>query len=196
MFTFEPAADNFALLCRHLAPFEARAVVRRAAVFRSDRDVASLPFGPTLDRANTGGFAVWNGPDCGPVPGVAFDAVLDEVTRAGRQRVRLVKLDCEGSEWPILLTSRRLGLIDALCGEYHVDDFRGPLRVEGFGRYRPELLRDVLTAQGFAVELEPTRLPVGLFFARRPGVPGWAPRRRMGGMLAALGRLLATPATP
>jgi len=30
-----------------------------------------------------------------------------------------VKLDCEGAEWPVLLTSRRLGLIREICGEFH-----------------------------------------------------------------------------
>jgi hypothetical protein len=35
------------------------------------------------------------------------------------RRVAVVKLDCEGSEWPILLHSKELNRIGWLCGEYH-----------------------------------------------------------------------------
>jgi len=34
-------------------------------------------------------------------------------------RIRLVKLDVEGSEYPILYTTTKLELIDELVGEYH-----------------------------------------------------------------------------
>jgi len=32
---------------------------------------------------------------------------------------QLIKLDCEGAEWPGLMTSRRLGELPELLGEYH-----------------------------------------------------------------------------
>jgi hypothetical protein len=38
---------------------------------------------------------------------VPFDLIVELAVGAGS--VRLLKLDCEGSEWPILFTSRRLG---------------------------------------------------------------------------------------
>ena len=69
-----------------------------------------------------GGSVVWGVGE--PVAKVAFDDVVDLVTNRGEHRVRLVKLDCEGAEWPILLTSRRLHLIDEIVGEFH--EFGGP----------------------------------------------------------------------
>jgi hypothetical protein len=33
--------------------------------------------------------------------------------------VRLLKMDCEGSEWPLLYTSSELDRVQAVCGEYH-----------------------------------------------------------------------------
>ena len=50
---------------------------------------------------------------------IAFDDLVDDVTKNGQKRVRLLKVDCEGAEWPILLTSQRLLLIDEICGEFH-----------------------------------------------------------------------------
>ena len=48
-----------------------------------------------------------------------FDAVVDDVSMKGARRVNLLKIDCEGAEFPILLTSNRLAAIDRIVGEYH-----------------------------------------------------------------------------
>ena len=39
-------------------------------------------------------------------------------TRSGKP-VGLLKLDCEGSEWPILATSRLLHKVERIAGEFH-----------------------------------------------------------------------------
>ena len=99
-----------------------------AAVWRSDPNDDELRFDgyqvfpqSFLDLAgvvNTGGGSVmWGVGE--PVQKVAFDDVVDLATNRGERRVRLLKLDCEGAEWPILLTSRRLHLIDEIVGEFH-----------------------------------------------------------------------------
>ncbi|HWF54810.1 MAG TPA: hypothetical protein VG223_09290, partial [Solirubrobacteraceae bacterium] len=73
---------------------------------------------------NTGGGSVlWGLGE--PVAKIAFDDVVDLATNRGERRVRLLKLDCEGAEWPIVLTSRRLHLIDEIVGEFH--ELGGPL---------------------------------------------------------------------
>ena len=87
-------------------------------------------------------------------PVISFDEVLSKF-----ERVRLLKLDCEGSEYPILLTSKLLHKIDRISGEYHVIDeermrFVVPeAQVEGHGSYNGETIRALLTAQGFEVTL-------------------------------------------
>jgi FkbM family methyltransferase len=180
VWAFEAEPGNYAVLRDNLSPYGTRAVVRHAAVARSDQNLSHLWYRYPPDRTHTGGGGVCCWPTEQTVPAVPFDAVLDEVTRGGRVRVRLLKLDCEGSEWPILLTSRRLGLVDAVCGEYHLAAYRGPLRVDGYDRYSPDVLQGFLTSQGFDTEVGPAQLSVGLFFARRPGVAAFAPVWRPG----------------
>jgi len=133
---------------------------------------------------NTGsGSVMW--PTGEPVAKIAFDEIIDLVTNRGEQRVRLVKLDCEGAEWPILLTSARLELIDEICGEFHelgsqyceISEGRSTeepvFSYEGSVRFTIELLVTHLTQAGFTVSYKRHRRPtgelegLGLFFAKR-----------------------------
>jgi hypothetical protein len=85
----------------------------------------------------------------------------------------LLKIDCEGAEFPILLTSSRLDCIDRIVGEYH--ELRAELprhvRVPGCEQFTVEILVEHLESFGFAVALEPqatgTFGALGLFFADR-----------------------------
>jgi hypothetical protein len=99
--------------------------------------------------------------------------------------VRLLKLDCEGAEWPILLTSRRLHLIDEICGEFHeiggdfleINEDRPAQRpVFSFAnveKFTIDLLVEHLTDAGFTVTWHRHTRPggaiegLGLFFATR-----------------------------
>lgn len=164
----EPNRDNFHLLEDNLRPWAARVQVRRQAVWRSDESVASLSLHNPLDERNTGACRLTEDSTAPPVPTVAFDALIDEL--GARRRLRLVKLDCEGAEWPILLTSRRLDRIDALCGEYHLGALPPLFVIAGHRPYTPALLVQYLEAHGFTVEVQPLSrgtMPVGLFFATR-----------------------------
>jgi FkbM family methyltransferase len=126
----EPDGANFGIAAENLRPQLDNGHVQlvRGAVWRSDRNTDELYLDgyqafpksfPALEGiVNTGsGSVIWGGRD--PVAKIAFDEIVDRVTNHGAHRVRLLKLDCEGSEWPILLTSQRLGLIDEICGEFH-----------------------------------------------------------------------------
>ena len=98
---------------------------------------------------------------------VALDDVL-----ADTGRVRFLKLDAEGSEFPILLTSGRLDLVGAIAGEYHeLTDAQmealDPSARVGDARYDHATLRAVLEAAGFDVELSPGQPQLGFFAARR-----------------------------
>ena len=116
---FEPEASNFSCAVRNLAPFGARARLHNRAVWRSDIAAPALHFWRSTDDANTGGGSlIWDtdGPLVDTVP---FDAVIDAASENGRRRISLLKIDCEGAEFPILLTSKRLACIDRIVGEYH-----------------------------------------------------------------------------
>ena len=97
--------------------------------------------------------------------------VLREATRDGTRRIRLLKIDCEGAEYPILLTTTQLHLVDEICGEYHnlPAEITAPW---GFGgTVDINRLADHLVANGFEVDIMPYTgsgsNAGGLFFARR-----------------------------
>ena len=103
--------------------------------------------------------------------------------------MRLLKLDCEGAEWPILLTSRRLHLIDEIVGEFH--EIGGPfleigeerpaarrVPLRSRSRVHDRRARRCLRDAGFGVTCRRHRRPdgalegLGLFFAPGKGAPG------------------------
>ncbi|HEV7505248.1 MAG TPA: FkbM family methyltransferase [Thermoanaerobaculia bacterium] len=192
----EADAENVRMAHQNLAPFLTRgeATLLHGAVWRSDANDDVLRFSgypgyeglPRLQGiVNTGGGSViWAGEGT-VVPKLAFDDLMARVTGEGKERVRLVKLDCEGSEWPILLTSRTLGWIDEICGEFHeigspypgIDHDQTPQESLFSLPEAPPLTAETLVrclgAAGFEVTYERHRRPngevegQGLFFARR-----------------------------
>ena len=187
---FEAFVENYECASRNLAPFGGRVTVENKAVWRSDRKVEHLRFNELSGVNNAAGHVL--GDEGGrPVEVAAFDDVVRRITANGRDRVRLMKIDCEGSEFPILLTSKTLHLIDEIVGEYHnfttEHDPSHPFyrvaeaaKVEGYSRYNIFTLVTLLEFQGFdvAVEYHP-KIPTlaGWFFARRVARPVRLPDR-------------------
>ena len=162
----EPEPNNLALLRHNLAPYPqveilAAAVWPQAGTVRLHNPVdlrntgacQVQAFALTTDQAASGSAVV-------SVPAVALDDLL---LRLGQ--VQLVKLDCEGAEWPLLEAATQWQRVQAICGEYHL-----PPLVPTHRLASPEGLRQRLQELGFRVRTETargTRLPVGLFFAKR-----------------------------
>jgi FkbM family methyltransferase len=199
---FEPFAENFAAARRNLAPFGDRVRVCNKAVWRSDRPDTWLDF--TACSHNNGGGVVWRDQSGqGPrVETIAFDDIVREVTGNGARRVRMVKLDCEASEYPILLSSRTLHLVDEIVGEFHelgtddhphgeVTEING---IPGYDRYTMNVLKGALERANFRVEVVPHELyprePIGWFFATRAPAPAHPALR--GPFLSGLSRMKRT----
>ena len=161
VWSIEPDRTNCALAAEHLRPYVDQGYVRliHAAVWRSDPNDDELRFDgyhalpqsyPGMAGVvNTGGGSVvWGLGE--RVTKIAFDDVVDLATNRGERRVRLLKLDCEGAEWPIVLTSQRLHLIDEIVGEFH--ELGGPLLEIGENRpSNPYVFRSARVA-GFTIE--------------------------------------------
>jgi FkbM family methyltransferase len=194
--SLEPDRANCTYLRENLKPYIENGSVRliERAVWRSDPNDDELcfdgyhPFPRSFAGMdgilNTGsGSVIWGTGD--PVEKMAFDDVIDLATSHGERRVRLVKLDCEGAEWPALLTSRRLHLVDEIVGEFHeiggafleISEDRprsSPVfQTDRIARFTiDELVRSLDTA-GFRVTYCRHRRPdgavegLGLFFAAR-----------------------------
>jgi FkbM family methyltransferase len=165
-FEVEPA--NFALLEANLAPAGDRAVARHAAVWRSDR-AEELFFSPPQLRIDTGGGSVMDGHGAPVDRSVAFSDVLAEALGASASgQIRLLKLDCEGSEYPILYTAPTLEPLREIVGEYH-ERPQDP-RFTGLPAFTIAALSEFLRGRGFEVSSAQTD-PRGLghFHATRPG---------------------------
>ncbi len=172
---YEADVSNFERASRHLRPFSGRVTLNHKAVWRSDRPATMLKLFADRAGVNTGaGNVVWGVGDQA-VEAIPFDDIIRAVTDNGRERVRLLKIDCEGAEFPILLTSRTLHLIDVVVGEYHEfhgdhDEYPMPeaSRVAGFDRFTIDELGAALRAAG--LEVTSSRIGdshMGMFFASR-----------------------------
>ncbi len=166
----EPDRSSFDVLCHNLAPYGSRVCCVRAAVWRSDPHHES-------DRLCPSGYGS-PGPTCNPAAAsVMLSGDYEEVACLAFDRLvamlgepDLVKLDCEGSEGPILHTSKLLGQCKIVTGEWHTmhdPAFQEHSPVEGI-TYSPESLKGVLEANGFSVEMRSTAgTGLGLFTATR-----------------------------
>ncbi len=116
---FEPSRENYECAVRNLQLFSDQVHLYQKAVWRSDRKEDRLQLAPSHNLANTaGGSVIWSHGE-EEVSAVAFDDIICDITDNGKHHVRMLKIDCEGSEFPILLTSKMLHLIDIIHGEFH-----------------------------------------------------------------------------
>lgn len=175
----EADRDNLRIAEANLQPFIEEGAVKltHGAAWRSDPndDVLFLSEYPSIGLlVNTGGRRVLLRGDGEPVPKINFDAYLLAATHNGERNVRFLKLDCEGSEWPILFTSKRLNLVDEIAGEFHEVAPTGSC--DEFGQtFTLECLEKLLEDRGFDFTAYETTFQVqflrriGLFSARKKG---------------------------
>lgn len=157
---FEPDPANFRLLEQNLKKWGTQAECHERAVWRSDPNEDQLIV-CSHGASNTAMPYIGVGKGGTPVEKIGLDAILE---KSGR--VRLLKLDCEGSEYSVLFTSRRLDLVAAIVGEYHLG--RNP--VPAVGECNMVGIERVLQENGFEVVFKPhARCPglQGLFWGRR-----------------------------
>lgn len=128
-------------------------------------------FQPSSDPANTGG---------GDIFGDKGEAVhlwrLDQILH-GRP-CRLLKLDCEGSEFPILLGSDLSTVQEIACethelgpGTFHesIKTIPAWAEIPGVTSWTADVLKSHLEQCGFEVETSPEAENIGKLFAKRKG---------------------------
>lgn len=167
----EPFAENFELLESNLRHVSSTTLALSAAIWRSDeRELTDgICYRPSSDPANTGGGDVLGRVGKG-LQWIPLDAVL-----RWYGQVKILKLDCEYSEFPILFTSKELRRAERIVGEYHEI---GPgtahpeaipewVRVGGRESYTRTDLRAFLESCGYEVEIHHEAENIGKFFAIR-----------------------------
>ena len=182
IYCYEPEPSNFERLSENVKGVPG-VFPYKLAVWRSDEDPGFLFFTPSEQSWRTGGGNTLLGAG-ESIQSISFDAVIDYVSKKGTRRIDLVKMDCEGAEWPILLTATKLDLIDRIYGEYH--EIGGPnmgslkpdqvhpreipqaAQVADHKEYTVDLLKAYLPSKGFSVRCEPAPRPwKGNFWAER-----------------------------
>jgi FkbM family methyltransferase len=132
-----PVAD---LAEKNCSEFGSRFSLVRKAVWRSDQEGTKLELAPSHKDLHSGSMSAVL-PQRGPritVETTTLDSILQQF-----EKVHILKLDCEGAEYPILMTCTELHRVEHILGEYHhVDDvwslqaLKIFLQTRGFEVYR------------------------------------------------------------
>lgn len=117
LYGFEVDEENFRLAQANVGT---RAQVVNAAVVRSDARASDRVYYtghvPMEHELNTGVGTIFGNEGQRAVATMPLDEILLQLGT-----VRLIKLDTEGSEWPILMGSSRLGQVQEIIGEWHLN---------------------------------------------------------------------------
>ena len=118
VYAFEPFPQNLANCLENLRLNDVRNVVLSRKAIASDNRVLSMAASPQ----NSGGAsAIESTFGIHPVVGGIASITLDQVFAAHEiDMCRLLKIDCEGMEYEILLGARLFGKVEYLAGEFHV----------------------------------------------------------------------------
>lgn len=172
IYSYETSKDNYDIAKYNFENETRSGIVKlyNLAVWRSDIYQDKLYYLEHYNSTNTGGGSV----TCDALKGVQinaiqFDKIIDDITNS-INRIKLVKLDCESSEFPILFTSKKLSLIDYICGEYHFTILRNSDNINGNVYFDGEDIKYYLDSQGFSTIIISHSESLGLFFAKRKGL--------------------------
>ena len=122
---FEPDPSSYALATQNTDNYlrscgiDASVSVRNCAVWRSDKDETVRLTNAQFSAYHQGLFfagqsTLFSDADTVPVRSIKLDTILNAYPE-----VALLKLDCEGAEWPIIFTSRELHKVTRLVLELH-----------------------------------------------------------------------------
>ena len=154
VFGYEVDRSAFETAALNASEFDSQAIrCTHAAVVRSDEGRRNMV------RYVPGSM------QCSPTEGERVHTIsLDEII-SSVGKVRMLKTDCEGYEWPILYTSQRLDEVAEICGEFHNGNHE---RVEwDKDLCNIDALAEYLSSRwGFTVTATNTT-PLGNFWARR-----------------------------
>jgi FkbM family methyltransferase len=158
----EPMAENVERLVANLERERNRIEIIPKGVWRENGSI-TLEDEPLHEPGVTTTFNLLQTSDSGRiVQTITMDSVIDRaVSLSPSGRVRLLKVDCEGGEYPGLLWCSRLGLVDEICGEVHRNT-----TIDGTV-YSTEDIERRLTDEKFSVEVKQNGPNTDLLWAVR-----------------------------
>lgn len=147
----EPFPANAEALRKNLGLWQGKTRVIEKAICHPGIDKAGVR-GSLRGPEFTGEAHVVSPGDGYPVDATSLDLLIDEFGR-----IDLLKFDCEGCEYPAILTAERLADVPRIVGEWHSLGCAGV----------PDRLREKMAACGFSVEMTGLSGGLGGFFADR-----------------------------
>lgn len=129
--------------CRGGLPSEINVINK--AVWRSDEPPKKLKFDSNILDTNTGMGRVFDGGEI-EVESLALDDILEPYSS-----VKFLKIDIEGSEYPVLFTSTKLNRIETIAGEFH--EFPTIKNINGYSLDRRGLEK-YFTDLGWEIEIQ------------------------------------------
>jgi FkbM family methyltransferase len=152
IFSYEMDAENYKMAVHNLKPYNV--YIEKCAVIGWDQIPGKIRYKENkftseeeIGLRNTGGYYLANDGEY-EVETRYFDDLVDKVLNASiNGKIKALKIDVEGAEWPILFSSKKLHVFDSVLGEYHL---WGP----GEGRGAKEI-KELFYDQGFIVKCVP-----------------------------------------
>lgn len=117
--SFEPFPDNFELLRENVERNRVSNVRIYPFAISGDGRLLKMATNPENSGGATCHSRTLTARAADMIPSVTLDAVFDAL---GLESCKLLKIDCEGSEYEILLTTRSLEKVEYLSGEFHFND--------------------------------------------------------------------------
>ncbi len=116
---YEISPQNIELCKRNLQKYLNQVTINHLAVWNKTGQTLYFDEFPNWGNdVNTGGCDVFSGGKIA-VQTISFDQIITEITDNGKKRIKILKIDAEGSEWPILSQSQMLDQVDMIVGELH-----------------------------------------------------------------------------
>lgn len=179
VYAYEAHPENAEIAHKNLSTFKNKIEINNLAVWRSDIKVDFLnhtgfPVDESNNLINTGGGNVWSNIENIKIPTISLREVIDKILLR-YDKIDIVKLDCEGSEFVILLTTD-LKNIDKIIGEFHEfkndhDHFRLPdnIKLKDYDEFTIDTLITYLQLNNFYVNYDRSKnkncKKIGKFFA-------------------------------
>jgi FkbM family methyltransferase len=170
IYAYESLKENYdlALACFDEEIIYGTVKLYNLAVWRSDISNPITLYNSGFCQPDNSGtnVVVYNTTKDMPVNTISLDDIIDNVGKS--RKIKLVKLDCEGSEFPILFTSKKLNQIDYICGEYHSIPLCN-FEKDGKSKFSEHDLYLFLKSQGFSMIYfkNPLNDLIGMFYAKK-----------------------------
>lgn len=165
VYAYEAHPENYALSKKNIEKTSGNASIENLAVIGNSNQNKKVGYSDL--SFNTGKHSIT--PDILDnkyVDTILFDDIIKKVTSEHGNKIDILKIDCEGSEYPILYTSLCMCSINNIVGEYHNNVDPANIDKNSYLNYNGSGLVKFLQDAGFLAYHQYIK-DAGLFFATR-----------------------------